>query len=64
MIVVLEQVRGDDHRLRWTPRLVLWEDEPEPRLADVRLALEDAKQRLPSRLEQLTIKRVDEKKKR
>ena len=64
MIVVIEQVRGDDHRLRWATRLVLWEDEPEPRLADVRLALEDAKLRLPSRLEQLTIKRVDEKKKR
>ena len=35
MIVVIEQVRGDDHRLRWATRLVLWEDEPEPRLAEV-----------------------------
>lgn len=64
MILVVEIPEDSDKANDWKVRIVLWDDEPEPRLADVRLALRGADDRLPTRLSLIPIKRVDKNRRR
>ncbi len=63
MIVVIDPKPGTSP-IRWETRIVLEEDEPMPALLDIRLALRQAIEYLPGRIDLVPVKRFPDKRKK